>query len=81
MLNKDYLKAFEKKVPTLQFLVRDYKKDRVIEHSSTTLNQRFHSASVGKVFCATLIMMSVEKGLIEVDTKISRILDKELLKN
>jgi D-alanyl-D-alanine carboxypeptidase len=79
MLNKDYLKAFEKKVPTLQFLARDYEKDLSIEYSSTTLNQRFHSASVGKVFCATLIMMSVEKGLIEVDTKIINILDKDLL--
>ncbi|MFP4287490.1 MAG: serine hydrolase domain-containing protein [Candidatus Izemoplasmataceae bacterium] len=81
MLNLNYLKKLEKKVPTIQLLVNNFEKNQVFEYSNTTIHQRFQSASVGKVFCATLMMMSVEKKMISLDTNISKVLDEAMLDN
>lgn len=77
----NYFKKIEKKVPTLQIQFESKRKNMSYQYSSTSSNQRFHSASIGKVFCATLIMMAVEENLIKKDTKIHKLLEKSLLEN
>ena len=58
-----------------------HRKQFAYEYSSTYKNQRFHSASIGKVFCATLMLMAIEDGLCNLDTKISDILASTLLEH
>lgn len=57
-------------VPTLKF-----------EHkvSSTSLNQPFHSASVGKLFTAVLLMKAIENQKLSLDTLIENLLPSHLL--
>ena len=76
-----YFKKKASKVPTLQVYMESKRKEFVYEYSSTVSNQSFHSASIGKVFCATLIMMAVEEGLIELNTPIDNVLEASLLEN
>jgi D-alanyl-D-alanine carboxypeptidase len=47
--------------------------------SSTTLNQSFHSASVGKLFTSVLIMKAIDDQKISLDTLIESLLPEELL--
>lgn len=47
--------------------------------SSTTLNQPFHSASVGKLFTSVLIMKAIDDQKISLDTLIESLLPAELL--
>ena len=47
--------------------------------SSTTLNQPFHSASVGKFFTSVLIMKAINEQKISLDTTIESLLPSELL--
>jgi len=78
----NYFKKIEKKVPTLQIYMECQRKDIEYQYSSTeNLNQRFHSASVGKLFCSTLILMAVEEGHVRLNSKINQILDASLLEN
>ena len=54
--------------------------ERVYAYSSTrNRQQRFHSASVGKLLTASLIFMAIEEGRLSLDTRISRILDPQTL--
>ncbi len=59
-------------IPSLRL---DYK------YSNTNLDQMFHSASVGKLITATLVFMLIEKGKLNLETKIAEVLDTELLHN
>ena len=80
----DYNAYFDKiknKVPTLQIYMESTRKNDVYQFSNTKINQRFHSASVGKVFCATLVMMAIEEGMLSLDTKLYRLLDTQLLEH
>ena len=45
------------------------------QYSSTTPNQRFHSASVGKLMTATAIFTAIEQGKLSLDTRICTILE------
>ena len=76
-----YFDQLKKKVPTLQIYMESTRLETHYQYSSTHLNQRFHSASVGKVFCATLVMMAMEEGLLSLESKIHQCLDETLLKD
>lgn len=54
-----------KKTKTLQFALRLPELDLDYSYSSTSENQVFHSASVGKLLTATLIFMAIEQGQIQ----------------
>lgn len=69
----------KQKFPNLQVLISNHKLDDDYIYSTTTNSQQFHSASVGKMMTAILIMKQVEKGVISLDTKINTILDKSVL--
>jgi D-alanyl-D-alanine carboxypeptidase len=76
---KTYLDKIAKKVPTLQVHLESKNKNILYRYSSHEENQRFHSASVGKVFCATLIMMAIEEQKINLDTNISTLIEAQWL--
>lgn len=76
-----YFDKIKNKVPTLQIYMESTRDHYVYQYSNTKIDQRFHSASVGKVFCATLVMMAIEEGLLSLDTKIYKLLDAHLLEN
>ncbi len=69
-----------KKFKTLQFGISSPTRALDYIYSSTgQLNQHFHSASVGKMFTATLIFQAIEQGQLTLDTKIIDLLAPELL--
>ena len=70
-----------KQVKTLQFSMRIPELEIDYSYSSTVPNQTFHSASVGKLMTTTLVFIAIEKGKINLDTKISSILEKRILDN
>ncbi len=74
-----YFDKISKKVPTLQIYLESKRKDFCYHYSSLDTNQSFHSASIGKVFCATLIMMAVEAGKIALNTKIVSLFEVDIL--
>lgn len=76
-----YFKRIEKQVPTLQVLLESPQTNIAYQYSSTNLDQKFHSASVGKVFCATLIFQAIDLKLLALDQKICTILDTNRLEN
>ena len=76
-----YFNKIKKKVPTLQIYMESPRKQLTYEYSSTHKNQRFHSASIGKVFCATLIFMAIDEDLFKLESKISDILDQAVLEH
>ncbi|MFW6319281.1 MAG: serine hydrolase [Bacillota bacterium] len=76
-----YLSKVKKTVPTLQVYIESGKTGDVYQFSSTHLNQTFHSASVGKVFCATLIMKAIEETQLSLDSHITNYLDNTILNN
>ncbi|MFW5841748.1 MAG: serine hydrolase domain-containing protein [Bacillota bacterium] len=76
-----YLSKVKHSVPTLQVYIESGKTEDVYQFSSTHLNQTFHSASVGKVFCATLIMKAIEEARLSLDSRITDYLDNTMLNN
>lgn len=72
-------KLMSKDVPTIQVSINIPSLKMEYNHSSTFLDQQFHSASVGKLFTSVLIFILIEQKLISLDTKISTILDKSVL--
>ena len=64
---------------TLQFSMSLPELEIEYAYSSTSKEQKFHSASVGKLFTATLILKGVEEGRLELDSRVSDILAPELL--
>lgn len=67
------------KLKTLQFGMRVPELGVDYAFSSTTPNQRFHSASVGKLCTAVLIFQAIEQGFIALDTPVRSILDEGML--
>lgn len=49
--------------------------------SPVEINDRYHSASVGKTFTTTLTLLLVEKGIISLDNKMVDILNENIYKN
>lgn len=76
-----YFDKVKRKVPTIQVYLESPKKKIIYQYSDTYFDQRFHSASIGKLFCATLIFMATEENLCKLDTKISDILELSLLED
>ncbi len=68
-----------KKLKTLQFGMSIPDKDIKYYYSNTSLDQQFHTASVGKLMTATLIFMAIENKGLTLDSPISDYLDKDLL--
>lgn len=68
-----------KKAYTLQFAMNVPELGIRYTFSSTVPNQRFHSASAGKLMTSTLIFMAIDQGKITLDTPINNILKHELL--
>ncbi len=67
------------KAKTLQFAMSIPDHGINYSYSNTTHNQRFHSASVGKLMTSTLIFMAVEKGLLSLDTRVHTIFERGML--
>ncbi len=67
------------KTTTLQFAMNVPESGINYSFSSTVPNQRFHSASAGKLMTSTLIFMAIEQGKLTLETPISSILGHELL--
>jgi D-alanyl-D-alanine carboxypeptidase len=68
-----------KKSKTLQFAMHIPAPDINYAYSSTVPDQRFHSASVGKLMTATLIFMAIEQGKLSLDRTIQTILEPRTL--
>lgn len=73
------LASTSRKTKTLQFAMRLPALNVDYRYSSTTPGQHFHSASVGKLMTAVLILKAVDDGLITLDTPISMILKQPIL--
>ena len=65
-----------KKSKTLQFAMQLPESGIRYSFSSTKPDQRFHSASVGKLMTGTLTFMAIEQGKLSLDAKVSGILKK-----
>lgn len=79
-IEKNLIKT-AKQVKTLQFSMRIPAQEINYSYSSTVPNQTFHSASVGKLMTTTLIFIAIEKGKIDLDSKVSSILEHFILDN
>ena len=82
MLNEQVEKRLKKeasKTETLQFAMNLPELGIRYSYSSTIPDQRFHSASVGKLMTSTLIFMAIEKGLITLDAPVKSILEPGML--
>ena len=68
-----------KKTKTLQFAMNLPALKIHYTYSNRMTNQRFHSASVGKMLTATLVFMAIEQGKITLETHVKKILTPALL--
>lgn len=73
------LQKSAKKNKTLQFAMHLPESGTRYSFSSTKPDQRFHSASVGKLMTGTLIFMAIEQGKLSLDAKVAGILKKGML--
>lgn len=73
------LTEYAKKAKTLQFAMNVPASGIRYSFSSTVPNQRFHSASAGKLMTSTLIFMAIDHGKLTLETPISSILGQDLL--
>ena len=76
-----YFDKVKNKVPTLQIYMESPRKNLVYQYADTYKDQRYHSASIGKLFCATLVFMAIEEKLCSLETKISNVLESKILEN
>lgn len=68
-----------KKLKTLQFGMSIPTLNINYEYSSTTAQQKFHSASVGKLMTTVLIFRAIEKNRLSLDSKIVDYLNSDVL--
>lgn len=80
-LYDQYFDKVKRKVPTIQVYMESPRKKIVYQYADTYPDQRFHSASIGKLFCATLVFIAIEEKLCNLDTKISDFLMPSLLED
>jgi D-alanyl-D-alanine carboxypeptidase len=73
------LEKKSKSLKTLQCTIISKQHNIDIRVSSTTIDQAFHSASVGKLFTSVLTMMAIEEGRILLSSKISSLLPSSCL--
>ncbi len=67
------------KAKTLQFAMNVPASGIHYSFSSTVPNQRFHSASAGKLMTSTLVFMAIDQGKLTLETPISSVLGHDLL--
>ncbi len=67
------------KAKTLQFAMNVPASGIRYSFSSTVPNQRFHSASAGKLMTSTLVFMAIDQGKLTLETPISSVLGHDLL--
>jgi D-alanyl-D-alanine carboxypeptidase len=72
-------KLMAKAAPTLQVSINVPSLKLDYHHSSSIINQKFHSASVGKLFTATLIFILLEQNLLKLDSKIKDFINDGIL--
>ena len=77
-IEKQLTKA-SKKTKTLQFAMNLPTLGVNYSYSSTTQDQHFHSASVGKLMTSTLIFIAIEQGKLTLDTRVKNILNQGTL--
>lgn len=75
------MKKYAKKVPTLQVSVSSQDKAVNYRYSTTTIDQAFHSASVGKLMTTVLIFRVVDASVMTLESKISEYIAPVLLEN
>ena len=82
-MNKEILYKICKKskIKNIQIQIHSHLLDEDFVYSTTTLNQKFHSASVGKMMTMVVIVQAIEKGLIGWDTRISKLLSISTLED
>ncbi len=68
-----------RKTKTLQFAVDIPSLGIEYAYSSTEQNQKFHSASVGKLMTATLIFIAAEQNILTLETRVADVLEKDKL--
>jgi D-alanyl-D-alanine carboxypeptidase len=71
---------YAKKLHNLQVEIHHAKLERPLIFSSTKPGQKFHSASVGKIMTAVVIIRLIEDKKLAWDSKVSDILDADTLK-
>jgi len=76
---KSIIQSYEKKTKTLQVYVESSCLDQPIIYENTHENQKFHSASVGKLMTTTLIVQAIETGLLNWDQHIHELFEKGYL--
>lgn len=74
-----YLIKAAKPFKTFQCMIKSAELNLEVSHSSTHVNQAFHSASVGKLFTAVLIFKALEEGRCTLESKIDSMLEAKLL--
>jgi D-alanyl-D-alanine carboxypeptidase len=73
------LRKKAKTCKTLQFAMNVPQLHLKYAYSDTMPDQRFHSASVGKLFTATLLLLAIEQGRLTLDTNVAKILNHHIL--
>ena len=72
-------KLLAKTAPTLQVSINIPSLKLDYHHSTSVIDQKFHSASVGKLFTSTLIFMLIEQKVISLDSKIKDLINDGML--
>lgn len=72
-------KVVSKSAPTLQVALNIPSLKFNYNFSTTTIDQKFHSASVGKLVTSTMIFMLIEQNRLKLDSRISEILEAGIL--
>jgi D-alanyl-D-alanine carboxypeptidase len=68
-----------KKLKTLQFSMNIPLLNINYEYSSTSVQQKFHSASVGKLMTAVMIFKAIENDRLSLDSRIADYLESDVL--
>jgi D-alanyl-D-alanine carboxypeptidase len=68
-----------KKTKTLQFAMNLPVQGIHYSYPCTMPEQRFHSASVGKLMTSTLVFIAIEQGKLKLDTRVKSVLEQGVL--
>jgi len=72
-------KLITKSAPTLQVAINIPNLKLNYNFSTTSIDQKFHSASVGKLVTSTLLFILIEQNKLSLETKISQIINDGVL--
>ena len=74
-----YIQKLSKKVNVLHVQLESPNQNISYTYQKDLKKDIFHSASIGKLFCATLVMMAIDEKHIKLETKVYDILKKGML--